>query len=188
MRKTSILIAAVAMAFLPAPSRAQTSLLHVDNGAFFYDSNNDCVGDTNTPTGAVALRHWHVGVPFVGPHLAVDPEAAGGFGCLGGPSSWTITVAPGHTASVKGSIDYTWDTNVPGGCCNDVQLHVLAVDGSIAASTLNTDGPKPVIPSVAQVQRHAFEFALQAGTYTLVEDVFSGEHTGWLTHLDVVEA
>jgi hypothetical protein len=188
MRKVAMLIALAAVALVPAPSRAATVLLHVDNGTFFYDSNNDCVGDTNTAAGAVALRHWHVGIPFVGPHAAADPEAAGGFGCLGGPASWTITVAPGRTAAVIGSIDYTWDTNVPGGCCNDVHLHALDAGGNVVASTLLNEGPRPVIPTVMPVRQHLVGFALQPGTYTLLEDVFSGEHTGWLTHLDVIES
>jgi hypothetical protein len=174
---------------LPMPARAGTVLLSVHDGEFFYDSTNDgvCNPDTNTPTGAVAVRHWHVGVPFVG----ASSEVAGGFGCLGGgtnwqPQSWTVTVT--GTAQVAGTITYTWDTNVPGGCCNDVHLQVMDSQGGLVQSTVLTDGLKPVIPVVMQVRSHSFDFTLPAGTYTIYEDIFSGEHTAWLSNFTIVDS
>jgi uncharacterized lipoprotein NlpE involved in copper resistance len=89
---------------------------------------------------------------------------------------------------VTGSIRYTWDTNVPGGCCNDVHLHVYDAEGSMVFSTLDADGYQPVIPMALQIRSHEFSFTLGAGTYTFVEDVFAGEHSAWLTKLAVVAA
>lgn len=181
MRRFALIVLMLAV-LAPFGARADaTTILTVDNGDTFYDTNKDCVGDTDTPTGAEALRHWHVGIPFA-PALA---EAAGGFGCLGGPKEWAIVVPAGARARIAGSVRYTWDTNVPGGCCNDVHIHITNAAGDIVASTLLSDGPKPVIPQVAQPQSHAFDFPLSAGAYTIVEDVFSGEHTAWLTKLAV---
>lgn len=189
MRRLVIATVFVA-AMLPLPARADGVLLHVDDGQFFYDSTNDrvCNPDTNTAAGAVAVRHWHVGLPMVPAAL----EAAGGFGCLNGPKGWQpqtygpVTVT--GEARATGTITYTWDTNVPGGCCNDVHLHVFDAGGNLVASTLLDDGVKPVIPSVEQIRSHRIDVTLGPGTYTFVEDIFSGEHTAWLTKLDVVES
>jgi hypothetical protein len=184
--KQSILLG-IALAVLAPLGGARAdgpALLHVDNGRFFYDSNADCIGDTNAPAGAQALRHWHAGIPFAG----ADAEVAGGFGCAalgaGRPQTYLVAVPEGRTARVTGVIRYTWDTNVPGGGTNDVQLHAYNAAGQLVDSTLTADGPMPVVPNVLQVREHVVNFTLPAGNYSLVEDVFSGEHSAWLTQLE----
>lgn len=185
------LIALLLAAVLPtaAPAAEPQDLLLVDNGVFFYDSNNDCIGDTNTAAGAKALRHWHVGLPF----LNADAEPAGGWGCApsipSAPATYGPVVVPsGKTAVVSGLVRYTWDTNVPGGGLNDVQLHIYDVRGERIYSTLDADGPRPVIPNIEQVREHTISTQLGPGTYTFTEDVFSGEHSAWLTRLRVTLA
>jgi hypothetical protein len=167
----------IVLAIAPLTAQGGTTLLTVDDGNFFYDVNNDCVGDTDAAAGARALRHWHFGFPYP----AAEP--VGGFGCLGGPKTWTVSSA--SPIELSGSIRYTWDTNVPGGGFNDVHLHAYNAAGALVWSTLQTEGPKPVVPMVLQVRSHAISATLPAGTYTLVEDVFSGEHSAWLTKLTV---
>ncbi|MHB8605008.1 MAG: hypothetical protein ACYDCK_07090 [Thermoplasmatota archaeon] len=186
--KLSLLVSAALVALFAAPAiHAQTPviLFAVDNGDYFYDSNGDCIGDTNDPTGHVALRHWHVGEPFAG----ASSEPVGGFGCMDGgrPQTYTVTVPDGMTASVTGSIRYTWDTNVPGGGCNDVQIHIFDAGGNLVYTTLTApgEGPRPVVPMVLQVRSHAVSTTLGPGTYAIQEDIFSGEHTAWLTKLTV---
>lgn len=182
-----IMMAGLALALLALPVAGVAghgTVLAVSNGSSFYDTDGDCVGDTNdhTAPGAQALRHWHVGLPFVGP----SAEIAGGFGCLGGPTSWTVAVPGTGDATLAGSITYTWDQQVPGGGENDVHLHVYDANGDLVASTLTSNGPNPVVPFVAPVQTHTFSLTLPAGgTYTIVEDVFSGEHTAWLSNFTV---
>ncbi|HVL33167.1 MAG TPA: hypothetical protein VM600_06260 [Actinomycetota bacterium] len=183
MKRLLLALCAV-VALAPAGARADdVVLLEVADGEFFYDATNDgvCNPATNTAAGAQAARHWHVGVPFA-PAAA---EPAGGFGCLGGPKTFAVTVAAGTTATVSGTVKYTWDTNVPGGCCNDVHIHVFDASGSLVVSTVQTDGLKPVIPVVEQVRSHPIAFTLKPGSYTIVEDIFSGEHSAWLTNLKV---
>lgn len=169
---------------LPLQSRGQAILLSVDNGDFFYDTNSNCIGDTDNNVNAVALRHWHAGIPLAGGQA----ELAGGFGCLDGGRPQTygpVTVTT--SATVTGRIRYTWDRNVPGGGFNDVQLHIFDAGGNLVFSTLFSDGAKPVVPVVLQVREHPIATTLGPGTYTFVEDIFSGEHTAWLTRLEVVE-
>lgn len=188
MRKILLGMTLLALA-VPAPARAATNLLTVADGQYFYDSTDDgaCNADTNDYTLGVATRHWHVGVPLIDEPIpdSADGTNPGGFGCLGKPKSWTVTVPAGSTATISGTIDYTWDQDVPGGCCNDVHLHVFDATGVLVTSTLQTEGPKPVVPMVAQVQHHDVNLSLAAGTYTLREDIFSGEHTAWLTNITV---
>lgn len=188
VRRTFAILAAIGMlTVVVATAKAghdPNHLLSVDDGDFFYDTDGDCVGDTDDHTQGEALRHWHGGVPLLGS----EAEPLGGFGCLGGPESWTVTVFPDRTATVDGRIKYTWDQNVPGGGDNDVHLHIYDSEGDLVASTLTTDGHKPVVPHVLQVREHSFSFFLGPGTYTIQEDVFSGEHTAWLTRLDVTQS
>lgn len=169
----------------PIASASSTeTLLTVDDGEFFYDGRPDdevCAGTTNDHTKGIALRHWHVGVPF-GPREA---EAAGGYGCLGGPTSWTVAVDEGHVAHVSGEVRYTWDKDVPGGGFNDVQIYITDSRGVRVYSTVEQDGPNPVNPVTPTVRSHTIDTTLGPGTYTIVEDIFSGEHTTWLTELTV---
>lgn len=191
MRGGALLAASllVAVAFVAPAASGTTSetLLTVDDGEFFYDGNPDddaCVGTTNAHTQGVALRHWHVGLPLA-PAAA---EVAGGYGCLGGPTSWTVTVDDGHEATVTGEVRYTWDEDVPGGGFNDVQIHVEDEQGALAYSTLEDDGPQPVNPLAPAIHSHEVDATLGPGTYTIEEDVFSGEHTAWLTTLTVTQS
>lgn len=196
-RSTLLVCALLATAFLSAPAQGDEKtdepLLVVQDGRYFYDSKpNDgvCQGDTNDHTQGEALRHWHVGLPFQNG----TAEPAGGFGCLGGPQNWTVTVPSDKVATVQGTIDYIWDQNVPGGGFNDVHLHVYNEDGDRVYSTYDEEGYQPVIPrpsvyspgefSVVPGQ-HTISTTLEPGTYNLQEDVFAGEHTAWLTNLKV---
>lgn len=174
----------------PALAGHSGTLLAVDDGSFFYDTDGDCAngGETNdhTTPGATALRHWHVGVPFAG----AEAEPLGGYGCSDdpadyGPQTWTVTVDALHVGHLDLTITYTWDQQVPGGGDNDVQVHVQDADGAVVASTFVDEGPKPVVPSVLPVRSHTLDVTLYPGTYTITEDVFSGEHTAWLTELTV---
>ncbi|MBW3583796.1 MAG: hypothetical protein KY455_11910 [Euryarchaeota archaeon] len=179
------ILLAFALSTFPGPVSAThddpSRVLHVDDGRFFYDSNNDCIGDTDDATGNVALRHWHFGAPFV------HQEPAGGFGCLGGPQSWEVTVPDGKTGAIIGEIRYTWDQNVPGGGLNDVHLNILEADGTLLYST-SFDQFDPVVPGVDDAKEHIFTLTLPPGTYTIEEDVFFGEHTAWLLKMDVLVA
>jgi hypothetical protein len=181
--KRLLALLVVGLLLVPVAGRAETTLLTVNDGDFFYDVDNDCAGDTDDFTLGVATRHWHVGIPFA-PAAA---EAAAGMGCLGGPKTWTVTIGAGKVGTLAGSIRYTWDQDVPGGCCNDVHLNVFDASGALVDSTLLHDGPKPVIPTVEPIRSHPIDITLKPGTYTVVEDIFSGEHTAWLTKLEVTE-
>lgn len=189
--------ALVTTAFLAVPAagdheKPQTVLL-VEDGDYFYDStpgDDECKGDTNDYTKGQALRHWHVGLPF----LNGSAEFAGGFGCLGGPQNWTVTVPTGHVATVNGTIDYLWDQNVPGGGFNDVHLHIYDEQDERIFSTYDEEGLQPVIPRpdtyspgdlMVEPGNHSINTTLGAGTYNVQEDVFAGEHTAWLTNLNV---
>ena len=181
MRKFSITLIVLLVAALgPVPGgAAATTLVHVDNGDFFYDLDDDCIGDTDDPAGAEALRHWHVGLPFLG----AEAEVAAGFGCLGGPASWEIEVQDGWTATVEGSIRFTWDQNVPGGGLNDMQLHIFDGAGDLVESTVFDGNPALQVPG--EIFERTFSFTLAPGDYSIVEDVFFGEHTAWLTTMTV---
>lgn len=182
----AVLLIGVALVPAAAADHGPQTILTVDDGEFFYDSKPDdgvCEGDTNDHTQGQALRHWHVGIPFA-PAAA---EFAGGFGCLGGPQTFEFTVSDGHEALVDGEVRYLWDQNVPGGCCNDVQIHIYDENGLLVYSTFEEDGPKPVDPLDPQIRSHEVNTTLGSGTYTIQEDVFSGEHTAWLTQLTVTE-
>lgn len=182
MRRTMVLIAMIAIAALPQGPASAGDSLSVDDGDFFYDdpATPACVGVSDDPSTGEATRHWHVGIPFA-PGAA---EAISGFGCKGGPASWTVTVADGETGHLAGSIRYTWDRNVPGGGFNDVHLMITDADGLLVAHTALDSGPNPIVPMVDASRTNSFEYTLAPGTYTLTEDVFSGEHTAWLTKLE----
>lgn len=179
----------VTVAFVAPVASGQSTetLLEVDDGAFFYDTDGDCVGDTNDHTDGEALRHWHVGVPFAPAML----EVAGGFGCgpheAWAPQTWTVTVDEGHEATVTGEVSYLWDQNVPGGGFNDVQIHITDEQGLPVYSTFEQDGPNPVDPVSPAIESHTVDTTLDPGTYTIHEDIFSGEHTTWLTQLTVTQ-
>lgn len=188
MRRTGSIVAALALAISAGTlgsSPAAEELLIVDDGDFFYDqdpADGICEGTTNDHTKGEATRHWHAGIPFV----PSEAEAAGGYGCLGGPTFWEITIDPGKVGTISGSVTYTWDQDVPGGGLNDVHLHVFDADRNVVASTLQDDGPNPVIPNVGElILSHPIDMRLDPGAYVIEEDVFSGEHTAWLTTLVV---
>lgn len=192
MARGTLLIAAVLVAAGLAPTAAANhgpnTLLDVDDGAYFYDSDGDCEGDTNDNTQGEALRHWHVGLPFV----PAEAEVASGYGCGPAedwsPQTWQVTVAEGHIAEIDATVTYTWDQDVPGGGFNDVHLHVYDDAGNLVTSTLQEDGPQPVNPTAPMPPpTHELEATLAPGTYEIEEDIFSGEHTTWLTEVEVVE-
>lgn len=188
MRKALLVVTVLLAAGLVpqvAADHGPNELLNVDDGSFFYDSDGDCVGDTDDHTQGQALRHWHVGVPLV----PAQAEPAGGFGCGEDwePQTWQVTVSDGHVARVSGEVTYIWDQNVPGGGFNDVQIHIRDARGALVYSTLEEEGVQPVDPTSPAPLTHTVDTTLEPGTYTIEEDIFSGEHTTWLTNLDVVE-
>lgn len=183
---------ATALVIAPLATAHPTDLLTVDDGEHFYDLDGDCAngGETNDPTaaGARTLRHWHAGAPFLG----ADAELAGGFGCLQDPEPQTheITVDPDHGAIIDATIYYTWDQTVDNGGQNDVHLHVYDETGAIVKTTLDEDGPDPVLAHPANgdapaIKSHTLDTALNEGTYTFQVDVYSGLHTTWLTNINV---
>lgn len=197
MRATWIAFAIVAIFTAAASAQISIPLLEVDDGDYFYDTDATdgvCQGTTDDYTQGEATRHWHIGVPYAGPGLLGDgvplvgDEVLAGTGCLGGPKSWTITVPEGRVGTGVGSIRYTWDQDVPGGGFNDVHLHVMDAAGARVYSTVDDPGvgTNPVNPVTGPLfLEHEFSFSLPPGTYTIAEDVFSGEHTAWLTKLRV---
>jgi len=170
-------------AWQPVQAAVGDVLFQVADGANFFDANGDCVGDTDNHVGATALHHWHVGIPLV----ASDLEVAGGFGCMGAPRTWTVTIPPDSHGAFFGSIAYINDDNEPGAALNDVHIHVYDNTGALLTSTLLTDRPRPVVPGVTGPQSHPIFFVLEPGVYTVVEDVFSGTHTAWATNFQVIQ-
>ena len=167
---------------------ASTTILSIDDGDFLYDSNADCVADTDGGQTSVALHHWHYSLPFAG----VAEEVQGGFGCKGAPRTWALTVPSGATAQIEGRFKYGWDRHVFPGGGNDIHLLVLDADGLPAYSTLLTQGTLPSFGTPLQpvtlptaILERSFSATLSEGTYTVVEDVTSGAHTAYVTRLSV---
>lgn len=167
---------------------AGTTVLSVDDGNFLYDSNGDCVGDTDGGQTSVALHHWHYSLPFAG----VAEEVQGGFGCKGAPRTWSILVPEGQTAQIDGRFRYGWDRHVFPGGGNDIHLLVLDAAGAPAYSTLLTQGTLPSFGTPLQpvtlptaILERSFATTLGPGEYTITEDVTSGAHTAYATRLTV---
>lgn len=181
MRLAYLVPVGLLFAFAMAPADANHgpifTVLAAD-GDFFYDSDGDCVGDSDVALGGEALHQQQVAAPFIG------PEPLGEFGCLGGPRTWTMVVPTGHHWHLDGTVRYTWDGNEPVGGLNDVHVHVTNAQGQILVSTLLTEGPKPAIPGQEPVGIHTLAYLqFSTGTVTITEDVFSGANTIWASNL-----
>jgi len=156
------------------------AVLVVDDGPFFYDADGDCAGDTDDPTGGVALRSWDVSLPLLGP----GPEP-GGHGCLGGPRSWNVSIGPGHEVLVTGTLRFTHDANAGWGGANDAHLHVFDAAGQFVTSTLTAVGPGFSGPGPQDQGSHPIGFQMPFGDYRFEEDAFNGAHTSWLSNFTV---